>query len=154
VTEDGDVVSENVAIAAYLEEQHPEPPLMGQNAIEKANVMEWNWRCEFEGLAAVAEILRNTSPHMKDRAMTGKRNVAQLPELAERGRERLGYFFEDLNAQLADNKFVAGDSYSLADITALVCVDFSAWVKASPNSSLTALHDWHKNVTARPSSQA
>jgi len=154
VTEDGQVIAENVAIAAYLEDRFPEPPLLGRDAADKARVSEWNWRCEAEGLMAVAEILRNSSPHMKGRAMTGKRNIDQIPALAERGRKRLGYFFEDLNAQLENNAFVAGDSYSIADITALVCVDFSGWVKSTPDESLSALHSWHKKISERPSSKA
>ena len=154
LTDEGDAICENLAIASYLESVKPEPNLIGRTPIETARVLEWNWRCEFEGLSAIAEILRNTAPSMKDRAMTGPRNVAQLPELAERGRSRLGYFFEDLNTQLAQSPFVAGESYSLADITAMVAVDFAAWVKASPEESLSALHKWHKNVSARPSAKA
>jgi len=154
VTEDGDVIAENVAIAAYLEDKFPEPPLLGRTPAEKASVAEWNWRCEFEGLMAVAEILRNTSPHMKGRAMTGKHNFEQLPELAARGKERLGYFFEDLNEHLSNNEYLAGDFFSMADITAMVCVDFSAWVKSTPDESLTDLHDWHKKVSERPASKA
>lgn len=150
----GDMITENVAIAHYLEELHPEPPLMGRGALERARVLEWNWRCEFEGLAAVAEILRNSSPHMKGRAMTGPKNIEQLPQLAERGRLRWGYFCEDLNTQLEQNDFVAGSAFSLADITAMVGIDFSKWVKASPDDSLTALWAWHKRVSARPSATA
>jgi len=153
VNEDGHAISENLAIAAYIEERFPENPLMGTTPIERAMVLEWNWRVEFEGLAAVAEILRNSSPHMKGRAMTGPRNIEQLAELAERGRIRLGYFYEDLNAQLEKNEFVAGTHYSLADITALVVVDFSKWVKAQPDESLTALWAWHAKAAARPASQ-
>ncbi len=150
----GAVITENIAIASYLEDLHPEPPLMGRDALEKARVLEWNWRCEFEGLAAVAEILRNSSPHMKGRAMTGPKNIEQLPELAERGRIRWGYFCEDLNTQLESNDFVAGSAFSVADITAMVGIDFSKWVKAQPDESLTALWDWHAKVAARPSSRA
>ena len=153
VDEDANVISENIAIAAYIEELFPENPLLGTTPLEKARVLEWNWRCEFEGLAAVAEILRNSSPHMKGRAMTGPRNVEQLPQLVERGKIRLGYFWEDLNAQLAGNEFVAGDHYSFADITALVGVDFAKWVKAQPDESFTALWKWHAKATARPASQ-
>ena len=149
-----EVLSENIAIASYIEAMHPEPQLMGSSPIERAQILEWNWRCEFEGLAAVAEILRNSSPHMKGRAMTGPRNIEQLPELAERGRLRLSYFYEDLNEQLKTRDFICGDSYSFADITAQVMVDFSGWVKASPDESLTAIHDWHKRVSARPSAKA
>ena len=154
VTEDGQVIAENIAIAVYLEDRFPEPPLMGTTAAEKALISEWNWRCEAEGLMAIAEVLRNSSPHMKGRAMTGSRNIDQIPALAERGRTRLAFFFEDLNEQLGKNEFVAGDSFSLADITALVAVDFSGWVKASPDSSLTSLLDWHKKVSSRPSATA
>ena len=153
VNEDGHAISENLAIAAYIEERFPENPLMGTTPIERAMVLEWNWRVEFEGLAAVAEILRNSSPHMKGRAMTGPRNIEQLAELAERGRIRLGYFYEDLNAQLEKNEFVAGTHYSLADITSLVVVDFSKWVKAQPEENLTALWAWHAKAAARPASQ-
>lgn len=154
VTEDGQAISENIAIAIFAETIRPEPSLMGTSAVEKAHILEWNWRCEFEGLAAVAEILRNSSPHMKGRAMTGPRNVEQVPELAERGRERLGHFFEDLDARLETSANVAGDDYSLADITAMVVVDFSKWVKAQPSESLTHLWAWHAKAAARPASSA
>jgi len=91
---------------------------------------------------------------MKGRAMTGPRNIDQLPELAERGRMRLGHFFEDLNAQLSRCENVAIDDYGFADITALVTVDFSKWVKASPDESLTALWAWHENASSRTASSA
>jgi len=151
VTLNGETICENVAIAHYIEELYPEPSLMGATAIERARVLEWNWRCEFEGLSAVAEILRNTSKGMKNRAMTGPRNIAQLPELAARGKERLAFFFEDLNAQLESHNYVAGPNYSLADITAIVGMDFSKWVKCYPDESLTALHEWRDRIKARPS---
>ena len=86
--------------------------------------------------------------------MTGPRNIEQLPQLVERGNIRLGYFWEDLNAQLENHEFVAGDHYSLADITALVGVDFAKWVKAQPDKSFTALWKWHAKAAARPASQA
>ena len=154
IAPEGKVFTENAGIAAYLEAAYPEPPLLGTHAIERAEIAQWNWRCEFEGLVAVAEALRNSSPHMKDRAMTGENNVAQIPELAERGRTRLGWFFETLDAQLSQNDYVAGENYSIADITATVTVDFSAWVKASPPPSLTSLHSWHKRMSDRPSYKA
>lgn len=154
VTEDGTVICENIAIAVYLEEKFPNPPLLGTDAISKAAISEWNWRCEFDGLAAIAEILRNSSPNMKGRAMTGRKNIEQIPALIERGRQRIEIFWEDLNAQLQNNAFVAGDTYSMADITAMVGMDFAKWVKASPDEGLTALHNWHKKVSKRPSAKA
>lgn len=154
VTEDGQAISENLAIASFLEAAYPNPPLMGTTPLERARVLEWNWRVEFEGLSAIAEVLRNSSPHMKGRAMTGPRNIEQLPQLAERGRMRLAHFFEDMNTQLENSENLALDDYSFADITALVAVDFSKWVKASPSEDLTALWAWHAKAAARPASSA
>ena len=139
-----------MAIAAYLEEIQPEPVMLGRTPLEKARILEWNWRTEFEGFTAIQEILRNTSPKLKGRAMTGSRNVEQIPELASRGRDRLGHFFEDLNEQLTSNAFVAGENFSLADISAIVAVGFSKWVKASPAEHLTAIHEWYEKVGKRP----
>ncbi|WP_017930234.1 glutathione S-transferase family protein [Robiginitomaculum antarcticum] len=153
ITDDGEAICENVAIAQYLEAIHPKPNLMGHTALEMARVSEWNWRLEFEGLSAVAEILRNSSPYMKGRAMTGPRNIEQLPELAERGRIRIGYFWEDLNAQLSTSAFVASDRFTFADITALVLVDFSKWVESSPPEDMSAIWAWYKTVSARPACQ-
>ncbi len=154
VTEGGDVICENVAIAVYLDERFPETNLTGNDALSKARISEWNWRGEFECLFAVAEILRNSSPHMKNRAMTGRLNIPQIPELADRGRVRIDGFWEDVDHQLGQTPFVAGDSYSLADITVQVAVDFSRWVKASPDEKYKNLHEWHSKVSARPSAKA
>ena len=154
VTEDGESLSENLAIAYYIDQLHPEPPLMGTDAFSRANVLEWNARIEFDGLHAIAEILRNTSPHMKNRAMTGRKNIPQIQELAERGRMRVETFWEDLDYRLQAKPFITGDDFTLADITALVCVDFARWVKASPPEELKALHSWHNKVSKRPSAQA
>ena len=153
VTDKGEAICENVAIAQYIEAHHPTPNLMGETPLETARVSEWNWRLEFEGLSAIAEILRNTSPHMKGRAMTGPRNIEQLPQLAARGGIRIGYFWEDLNARLSESAYVASDRFTFADITALVLVDFSKWVKAAPPESMSAIWDWHAKVSARPGCQ-
>jgi len=100
---------------------------------------------------SIASALRNSTPAMKDRALPGPRNIAQIPELAERGLKQIGWFFEDLNTQLADNDYVAGAKYSVADITATVVVDFARWVKVYPQESQTALLEWHGRMAARPS---
>ena len=152
--EDGTILTENAGIAAYLEARFPEPPMLGTTPIEKGLIAEWNWRCEYEGLSAGAEALRNSSPHMKDRALTGTRNVQQLEELAERGRKRMGWFFEDLNSHLENSQFIAGDNFSIADITSTICVDFARWVKVYPQESHTALLAWHERMKARSSYKA
>lgn len=151
MTEDGDVISENIGIAAYVEALHPEPPLLGTSALEKARVLEWDFRCTMEGLAAIAEILRNSSPHMKGRALPGPRNLDQIAELADRGRKRLGWFFEDVEARLAESEFIAGERYSMADITLTVVFDFSKWVKAQPEGDHPALQAYIARMRERAS---
>lgn len=150
VTDDG-VLTENAEIAAYLDALYPETPMLGSTPLEKAQIAKWNWRCEMEGLMSIASALRNATPAMKDRALPGPRNVAQIPELAERGQRQIGWFFEDLNDQLKENDYVAGQNYSVADITATIVVDFAKWVKAFPQDSHTALLEWHERMKARPS---
>jgi len=152
--EDGTVLTDNAGIAAWAEAYKPDPPLLGTTPEEKGLVMSWNARIEFEGLMAIAEILRNTSKGMQDRAMTGPVNFAQIPALAERGKARLPLFFDMLNARLEGREFIAIDTISLADITALVCIDFAGWVKITPTDAHANLTRWHAAMSARPSAKA
>jgi glutathione S-transferase len=151
VTEEGDVIGENIGIAAYVEALHPNPPLLGTTPLEKARVLEWDFRCTMDGLSAIAEVLRNSSPHMKGRALPGPRNLDQISALPERGLKRLAWFFEDIEAHLATSEFIAGDHYSMADITMTVVFDFSKWIKAQPGPDHTALHAYMARMRARPS---
>ena len=134
VTEDGERITENIGIAAYLEARHPEPPLMGTTPIEKAQVLGTNYTIEMGGLVAIAEALRNASPAMKGRALPGPVNIAQIPALAERGVKRLGHFFDAMERRMEGRDFAATDRYTLADITLTVTYDFSKWVKAQPGA--------------------
>ncbi len=152
--DDGTRITESVAICRYLEETHPEPPLMGTTALEKAVVEMWHRRIEMEGLVAAAEALRNGANRFKDRALPGAVPYAQIPELAERGRWRVGYFFDMLDARLSESEFVAGPGFTVADIAAMVAVDFAGWVKAMPPESATSLKAWYERVSARPSAAA
>ena len=152
--DDGTRIGESVAICRYLEETHPEPPLMGSDALDKATVEMWHRRVELEGMMAAAEALRNRSSFFVDRALTGPVPYAQIPELAERGQQRLVHFFTMLDARLAESEFVAGPRFTIADIAALVTVDFAAWSKATPAESAVALKAWHERVSARPSATA
>src|SRR6478609_8992285 len=124
-TDEGALLTDNAAIAAYLEALRPEPPLLGVTPLEKAEVASWNWRAEFEGLLAVAEALRNGSPAMANRALPGPRDYPQIPELAQRGVARVQDFFATLEARLQGRDFLATDRFSVADITAVVAVDFA-----------------------------
>ena len=151
VTDAGESLCDNASIARYLEAVFPDPPLMGRSPVEQARVAEWIWRAEFEGLMSVMEVLRNTSKAMKDRALPGPAPVAQIPELAERGRARGMRFFEALDERLAEAPWLGGDGFSFADITAFVFVEFAGWVKMAPGEELESLMRWRSACAARPS---
>jgi len=152
VLDDGTVLTENQGIAAYLDAAYPEPPLLGRTPRERGLVVNWNARVELEGLWAVAECFRNRSKGLKDRAIVGPRTFAQIPEHAERGYARAQEFLETLNTHLGEAEYIAGDFYSMADITALCVVDFAAWIKLTVPPEYTQLAAWHERMKARPSS--
>jgi glutathione S-transferase len=150
----GTRIADIVAICRYIEETHPHPPLMGVDAEDKAVVEMWLRWVEREGFQAAGDAFRNATPGLKDRALPGPDNYAQIPALAERGRARLARFFARLDARLAASEFIAGPRYTIADITALVSVDFAGWIKLRPPPELTRLRRWYEAVSARPSAKA
>ena len=152
--DDGTCLSEVVAICQYLEDLHPEPALMGEGSLERAQVLMWNAKVEQLGLWAMADAFRNAARGLKGRAVPGPESYEQIPELAERGRRRVTQFFHRLDGQLADHRFVAGDSFSIADIAALVVVDFAAWIKLPVPDDTEHLKRWYAEVSARPSAAA
>ncbi|MBO0334079.1 glutathione S-transferase family protein [Sneathiella sp. CAU 1612] len=153
--DDGSRISSIDAINRYLEEKFPEPPLFGKSPEERARINDCNHYVNVNGFMAVAEALRNSAPRLAHRAITGPRNVEQIAELAERGRQRVVYFFEDMNKQLEGQEFVAGDNYSVADIGAMVVVDFATGMaKIEMPDGLNNLKRWHDAVSARPSASA
>ncbi len=150
----GLTLTDNAAIAAYLEAQYPEPPLIGRTPQEKAEIASLNWRMEFEGLMPIAEALRNSSPGMVDRALPGPVNYAQIPELAQRGLARAQRFFDSLDALLARRRYVAGEVFTVADITAVVAVDFARIIKLKPDERHPNLQRWRALLAERPSISA
>ena len=150
-TDDGLLLTDNAAITVWLEARFPQPPLLGSTPAEKAEIASWNWRVEFEGLMAVAESLRNSAPAMANRALTGPVNHAQIPELARRGLARTQQFFEMLNDHLAGRDFIATDRFSVADITAVVTVDFARVVKVKPDERHPHLQRWRAAMAQRAS---
>ncbi len=153
-TADGPVLTDNAAITAYIEARYPEPPLLGRTPEEKAEIASWNWRMEFEGLLAVAEALRNRSPSMADRALSGPVNYPQIPELGQRGLERTERFFAMLDERLNGRSFVASERFSIADITAVVAVDFARIVKIKPGEQHPHLLRWRAEMGRRRSMAA
>jgi glutathione S-transferase len=155
VPEDGTAIGEVPAICRYIEETYPQNPLLGETAKEKALVTMWERRAELDGFAAVMEAIRNAAPGLKGRAIAGPHDYEQIPELTERSKLRVKNFFADLDARLSEVPFVAGDRYSVADITALVTIDFAAGgLKLAIPDERMALKRWHEKVSARPSAKA
>ena len=148
--DDGSLLTDNAAIAAWLEARHPEPPLMGRTPAEKARIASWQWRVESEGLMAVAEALRNGSPAMAQRALPGPVDYAQIPALAERGLARIRHFFDMLNAHLADRETIDDSGFCIADITAVVTVDFARVVRVKPGEQHPHLQRWRATMALRP----
>ena len=146
--DDGTVITESIAICRYFEELQPDPPLFGRGALEIARVEMWNRRLELHFLFPVSHVFRNSHPAMKEM------EVPQVPAWAEANKPRVMDFLTILDGSLKDRRFVAGDCYTVADITGLVCIDFMKPAKLAVPESLTNLKRWHAEVSARPSAQA
>jgi len=151
---DGSFISEVAAICQYLEELQPEPLLLGATPLERARVSMWNTKVEQQGLMAMAEAFRNSAKGLAGKAVTGPESYEQIPELAERGRKRVEQFFYRLDAQLADNPYVAGSNFSIADISAMVVVDFAKWIRIDLPGDVTHVVRWYAEVSQRPSAAA
>jgi glutathione S-transferase len=152
--DDGTRITEAFAICQYLEAVHPEPPLMGRDPTEAALVTMWNARIEQHGLVAFAELFRNLHKGFRGRAVPGPVDCEQIPALVERGRKRGEAFFNRLDQHFAGNGYVVGNKFTLADITALVGVDFAAWSKLEIGPDRPHLQAWYDRVSSRPSARA
>ncbi len=148
-TDEGAVLTDNAAITAYIEARFPQPPLLGTTALDKAEIASWHWRVEFEGLIAIAEALRNSAPAMANRALPGPVDYPQIPELAARGLLRVQHFFDMLNERLAGRDFIAAEQLSIADITAVVAVDFARVVRIKPGEQHVHLRRWRDAMGLR-----
>jgi glutathione S-transferase len=152
--DDGTRITENVAIAVYLDEIKPTPPLFGRNPLERARVLQWNARVELEGLLPLADLLRNRHPAFKGRAVPGAVAYEQIPQLADRGDDRVKRFLRILNERLTGREFVGADTYSFADITGVVFVDMLRMAKLEVPAELDALRSWYDRIRARTSYSA
>jgi len=155
VLDDGRTLAEVPAIWRYLEETFPEHPLFGADAVDEALITMWERRAELDGFAPAMEGVRNDATGLKGRALSGPHDYDQIPELVERSKRRVSDFYEDFNSRLEEAHFVAGDDFSVADITALVTVDFAtAELKMPLPASAYAFRRWYEKVAARPSAKA
>jgi glutathione S-transferase len=148
VLDDGTVITESMAICRYFETLQPDPPLFGKGAKEIALVEMWNRRAEINFFANVAAVFRHLHPAMKEL------EVPQIPAFAEANKPRVAWFLELLDGELGKREFIAGDRYSVADITTLVAVDFMKPARLAIPEGMANLKRWHAAVSARPSSKA
>lgn len=146
--DDGSVLTESVAICRYFEEIHPETPLFGTGALGRAKVEEWQRRMELNLLMPVAHAFRHIHPAMKDW------EVPQIAEWGEANKPKALAFLHFIDRELADREFIAGDEYSIADITGLIAVDFMKPARITVPDELVHVRRWHDSISARPSAQA
>lgn len=155
VLADGTAIGEVQAIFRYLDEAYADRPIGGATPKDKAVVAMWERRMEQEGFAAVMETARNTFTSLAGRAIAGPHGYDQIPALVERGKLRVRDFYADLEQRLVANSFVAGDSFSSADITAIVTIDFATKAIAMPiPDDHPATRRWYDAIAARPSFSA
>lgn len=152
--EDGTVIDESTAICRYFEELHPDPPLLGRGALDKAMVECWTRRVEADAGQPVVDAFRNSYPPYADRAVPGRKGIQAIPELVERGRQRLADFYPLMDQRLGATEFVAGAGFSFADVTLLCIVDFARAIKLPAPDGLAHFERWHAQVSARPSAAA
>jgi glutathione S-transferase len=145
--DDGTCISESVAICRYFEELHPHPPLFGADAKQRALVEMWNRRMEFNILQPIADAFRQRHDFFKGR-------IRQLAEYAEVQRLNAEDGLDWLDRELAARRFIAGDQFSIADITAVVAIDFGRVSKIAIKPDQLNLARWHAEVSARPSAKA
>ena len=148
ILDDGTAISESDTICRYFEALHPDPPLFGRGAKEQAIVEMWNRRMELNLLAAIIAAFRHLHPVMAEL------EVPQVREWGEANKPKVLFYLNWLNGELASREFIAGDRFSIADITALVAIDFLKPAKLAVPEALTDLLGWHARVKARPSAMA
>jgi glutathione S-transferase len=144
---DGTTISETVAICRYFEETQPEPPLFGKTAFEKATIDMWVRRVEFMIMTPVGMFWRHAHPYTA--AL-----LTQHKEFGESNRETVAGGMRWMDRELADKPFVAGETYSMADICLLSTIDFANWIGLEIPDDCANLKAWHARVTARPSANA
>jgi glutathione S-transferase len=145
ILDDGTALAESMAICRYFEALHPDPPLFGKTARSQAMIEMWNRRLEHTLLAAIAAVFRHTHPAMA--AM----EVPQVPAWGEANRGKVDETLALIDRDLAEREFIAGDRYTVADITGLVALDFMKPVKIAVPDGLDNVRRWHATLKARAS---
>ena len=147
--DNGTMLNESMAISVYLDTVFPENNLTGENPTERAVIAIAQLDMDLNGLQAVAECFRNSARGLAGRAMVGPVSYDQIPDLAERGRTRMKLFFNGLNERLAKSNYVAGDRFTVADITAFISVEFAKVIKEKPSEDAIHLQRWYSAIALR-----
>lgn len=151
--DDGTTLDEVPAICLYLEEKHPDPPMLGTNPLERAQAIAWDRHMEMGGLAAVAEVFRNSAPPFAERSLPGRSGDKAIPQLVERGKAGVKLFYDRLEQRLGEVPYLAGDNYTLADMTGLCVVDFAKFAGFDIPGESKATQRWYETVSSRPGTQ-
>ncbi|MCR5876025.1 glutathione S-transferase family protein [Phenylobacterium sp. J426] len=145
--DDGTCISETVSICRYFEEIQPDPPLFGRTPVEKALVDMWVRRTEFTVMMPVGNFWRHAHP------FTAKL-LTQFQDFGESNRETYAGAQRWLDKELAERPFLAGDSFTMADICLLTTVDFADWIGLPLTDEAKNLKAWRERVSERPSARA
>jgi glutathione S-transferase len=148
VLDDGTAIAETIAICRYFEELKPLPALFGKGALGCATVEMWSRRMDLGLLLSVAQAFRHLHPAM------ASLEVPQVAAWGEANKPRALEILKIMDDELASRSFLAGDHYSIADITALVAVDFMKPARIERPSTLKHLARWYEEVSSRPSAAA
>ena len=148
VLDDGTVIAETMAICRYFDALQPEPHLFGDTAVERGGVEMWQRRMELNFLLPVAHAFRHSNPRMAEL------EVPQVAEWSDANFVRANEMLDFLDGELATRRFIAGERYTVADITALCTVDFMRVIRMSIADRHAGLRRWHDEVSARPSAVA
>jgi glutathione S-transferase len=145
--DDGTYIAESIAICRYFEALQPDPPLFGEGAQDIAVVEMWNRRMELEVFNTITGCFRNTHDFFKGR-------IPQVPEYGEVCRGAAEKRLAWLDEVLAERDFIAGERFTVADITALCGIDFGRVTGIVIQPEQKNLTRWHGAVSSRPSAKA
>ena len=143
--DDGTIITESIAICRYFELLQPEPVLFGRTPKEIAIVEMWQRRVELHLLFPISQVFRSLHPAM------AQMEIPQVPAWGEANKPRVQEFLALLDKELAGRRYVAGENFTIADITGLVAVDFMKPAKLSVPDQLANVRRWHAELSARPS---
>lgn len=145
--DDGTCIAETDAICTYFEALQPEPPLMGKTPVEKGIISMWQRQVELAFMMQVGMCFQHTTGYFKDR-------MVPVPEYGEQAGINAAKYLSILERRLADNEYIAGEQFSIADITALCAIDFARVVKIRIREDHTHLQRWYNAISQRASAQA